>query len=131
MRKYSLGLMICLALCTAPLAANASVEGYICQFAYRPQSSQNGEFGFVEVELYTLPNCSGTKLDRFLLCTKNATSGLCPENSTLFFSENGINIMSAVIQRAQQQKSRLKVTTDDCEGSLSGYVCPKAVWFFN
>jgi len=88
---------LALALLLAPRSAHASSGvGYLCEINLVPGGSLYGPNGTLGGYVYSGPNCTGSFLFNFYVCTEGNTNSACAGNtySALLFT--------ALVQTAQQ-----------------------------
>src|SRR5262245_21913625 len=107
-------------------AASAATGNYVCSAAYVPGSSSVGSHGYVTVTVFSGPDCTGTFLGGFFLCSSNATSSVCSNQSTyLATSDSEIATMATKVIDAAQWNMPVTVDTTSCIGG--GFGCVKQV----
>jgi hypothetical protein len=95
-------------LCVPALAHADFYQGYVCYASYNPApSSYVGNYGHINFDLYSGPNCSGT----YQISVDYNTTG-ASENTFWQYSETGINTLFQSILGAMKSGVRVDVETN-------------------
>ena len=80
-KAFLIGCALVVAALAYPAAARADTTGYPCNVQFYPGTSSLGNFGYVNFQLYTSPNCSGTFKGLFYLATTGSSIGFIAYNA--------------------------------------------------
>jgi hypothetical protein len=89
-----MGCALVLAGLAIPTAARADATGYPCNVQFYPGTSSIGNFGYINFQLYSAANCSGTFRGAFYLATTGSTIGFIFYNADQIQSQMR-NLLSA------------------------------------
>ena len=74
-KVFLIGCALIVAALAYPAAARADATGYPCNVQFYPGTSSIGNFGYVNFQLYSSTNCSGSFLGGFYLATTGSSIG--------------------------------------------------------
>jgi hypothetical protein len=81
-KVFLIGCALVLAALAYPAAARADATGYPCNVQFYPGTSSLGNFGYVNFQLYSGTNCSGSFQGAFYLPTTGSSIGFISYNAT-------------------------------------------------
>jgi hypothetical protein len=111
--------LLALGLVLGAATAHASVyDGYVCTSEYDPTSGTMGNLGYIYVQLYAGPSCSGGMVLQGYFCTTGATSSLC---STRLYTELGINHLADRLAHAADTNQHVQIVTDSLVHFMYAY----------
>jgi hypothetical protein len=113
MRRFGISLVLFGALVFG--AKQASAADYICAANFLPGPSVAGSYGDVSFSLYTQPDCQGSYLGFYTLCSVGATYSLCA-NSAPYLGVNAeeMAVIANTVSQAAGLNFPVSVQTTSC-----------------
>lgn len=90
MKKISVLFAALLCLGLAESVARADASGYVCdvtQYKYQGSPVNAGNYGYIDVSIYSGPHCTGSVVGTHYYCSVGATWTACAADTTKLLSE--------------------------------------------
>jgi len=108
-------------------AGEAKAANYACGVRYLPFSNTFGSEGYIFFSVYTGPDCTGTLVQAYALCTTGSTSNSC--SSSARYERQGILAVFEALSRAAGDHQKISVYAYQCNGGSTTYNCAQYVQF--
>jgi hypothetical protein len=102
----------------------SAAEGFICYSTYRTNPTSLGSEGNVSFTVWSEPDCSGSMVGGYVLCSTGATAASCATSANRY-ERNGLLAYFGAMQRAAAARQPVNVSTALCNSGAStcaGYV---------
>jgi len=122
--KHALGVAVAFA--GLSLSAGSAKADYICEAWFSPLDTLGkGNNGFVQFYTYSGPDCTGSYLNFYNLCSTGATSSQCINNSSFHYTSAELLATWDAVRDALALNLRVGVPGNACiggSGFCAGYV---------
>jgi hypothetical protein len=93
---------------------------HVCWMRLTPGSGSLGTAGYIQVTVYTQPNCAGSYVGSYSLCSGGATSSACASSTTFRYSEALLAAQYQALRAAQAADQPVTISSTTCIGGTAG-----------
>jgi hypothetical protein len=99
-------------------SGEAHAADYLCRAGLRAGSSTStlGTDGYINFLVYNGPDCTGTFVGAYYLCSPGATSTSCASSSSYHYSEAQLVGLIQTMQHAIESNTRINHLAQQCNG---------------